>query len=112
VGDTTITVRTRNALDVLRSTRPGPIVLKLDVEGYEGVLLRNLLLSGVLCARVTTLFAEWHSLYPQDAGSMPLETLGVYRWMLQTYNPNYTQLDRGWFPRGDSTCNTTLLGWA
>ena len=56
VGEHRVRVRTVNALSVIRHAPPGPVALKIDVEGYEGRLMRNLLLSGVLCQRVQNLF--------------------------------------------------------
>lgn len=38
----------------------GPLALKLDVEGAEAKVLRNMLLSGVLCRRVHNSRVEWH----------------------------------------------------
>ena len=115
VGENTVVVRTVNALELLRAVDPGPIALKIDVKGYEGRLMRNLLLSGVLCTRVPDLFVEWHTsrqIDARDRGSMPAQTLDVYRWMLRTYNPNASRLEKAWLPFGDRTCNTTLLNWA
>ena len=115
VGENKVLVRTVNALELLRAVDPGPIALKIDVEGYEGRLLRNLILSGVLCDRVPELFVEWHvsaQIDARDRGSMPAQTLDVYRWMLSTYNPNASALIKAWLPWADSTCNTTLLQWA
>jgi len=91
----------------------GPLALKLDVEGAEANVLRNMLLSGVLCRRVHNLWVEWHSAallgadnvrdVPPVAGvpSRPsLTTIhAVYRWMLQSYSGGARQNASGVYGR-------------
>ncbi|EOD13160.1 hypothetical protein EMIHUDRAFT_103951 [Emiliania huxleyi CCMP1516] len=122
VGEHRVRVRTVNALSVIRHAPPGPVALKIDVEGYEGRLMRNLLLSGVLCQRVQNLFVEWHLMasqvdkrdlhHPDEDIEMPPQTMAVYKWMLSTFNPKAKALGRNWQPLADSSCNLTLLNWS
>lgn len=60
VGMNTVKVQTVNVVEYLRSLPARHIALKIDVEGSEYHLLRDLMLSGVLCERVDSLWVEWH----------------------------------------------------
>jgi len=88
------------------------VVLKLDVEGYEFGLLRDLLVSGALCMHVDDLFVEWH------AGRINWHSLGLpvpegslqkaYSWMLQS-----VQGHKIYMPSElSSHCRTLLGSWA
>ena len=86
VGENRMTVRTVDALRCFARRRRGPLrsrstwrcaslrgsllnrfdaaplsVLPSPPQGYEGRLMRNLLLSGVMCRRVQNLWVEWHT---------------------------------------------------
>lgn len=89
----TTTVETVDALSFLSSLPRTSIALKVDVEGYEHLVLRDLLLSGVLCERVANLWVEWHTARQLGAaanapvapgGPSPTSISDTYRWMLRT----------------------------
>lgn len=107
VGTSTIRVRTVDALRFLR-TVDGPIALKLDVEGSEYTILRDLLLSGLLCERVHNLFVEWQD----PPRNLPAAIQASTRWMLETHNSNHSALSRAWLPHGHEGCVTHLSRWA
>ena len=111
VGDNTATVRTVDATSFLDSVRGGPIALKLDVEGSEYDILRDLLMSGVLCKRVETLWVEFHSTRDGTVGT-PARVDGVFRWMLETHNKSTRALQQAWLPYTSARCATTLLQWS
>ena len=86
-----VLVRTLDAVRYVRSlptwTRGQHVAFKLDVEGSEFTMLRELLVSGALCAHVDTLWVEWHGGGRLDWRSLGLpihETslAAVYKWML------------------------------
>ena len=58
VGEHPIQVRTLDAVTYLRSLTAPRISVKLDVEGSEFELLRDLLASGALCERVENFWIE------------------------------------------------------
>ena len=84
--------------------------LKIDVEGFELDLLRELLSSGVLCERVDDLYVEWHA---EDASAGPEAAArrDVLQWMLRAHNKSWRELERAWQPYGSARCRTTLLKW-
>ena len=85
----TVVVRTIDAVRYVRSLRAGHVALKLDLEGSEFQLLRDLLVSGALCEKVDLLWVEYHG-----SGRINWRSLGlpvresdltkVYTWMLST----------------------------
>ena len=86
VGANTTTVHTVDATAFLDSVGSGaPIALKLDVEGSEYDILRDLMLSGVLCRRVETLWVEFHAAEGATKGT-PTRVDKVFKWMLETHN--------------------------
>jgi FkbM family methyltransferase len=113
VGDNTTTVRTVDATPFLDAVggRGGPIALKLDVEGSEYDILRDLLMSGVLCKRVETLWVEFHSTRDGAVGT-PARVDEVFKWMLETHNENARALQQAWLPYTSARCSTTLLQWS
>ena len=124
VGKHQVTVRTVDGVAHLKEIRSDlPLALKLDVEGYEGPLLRNLMLSGVLCQRVHALWVEWHynrtagSGPPRELPSVPLGTNAVMQWMLLTQGDPWRRphATDGYSsesqPYVSPHCNTTLLRW-
>ena len=118
-------------LEALARQRPGrPIVAKLDVEGLETVLVRELLVSGVLCKHVHALFVEWHS--SAQLGKAATSALSgaprgiheAFKWMLPDRQLGRQRLLRnfssqhgsdrafrreGWDP---TRCGTALLDWS
>lgn len=62
VRSNSISVLATDGVDFLREVGRAnlPVTLKVDVEGFEFELLRELLVSGVLCNHVNELFIEWH----------------------------------------------------
>ena len=111
VGDHTTTVRTVDATPFLDSVgrRGVPIALKLDVEGSEYDILRDLLMSGVLCRHVENLWVEFHPTRDATVGT-PASVDEVFKWMLQTHNVS-TQT-HAWLPYKSARCATTLLHWS
>ena len=130
-------VRTIDGLAHLRAVRPGPVALKVDVEGMEHLVLRDLLLSGVLCERVSNLWVEWHTAKQlgqaatapaAGGGPSPTAINEVYKWMLRTAGPGARQrahISRPSRQRNKTvtqeatvepgmaaTCQTRLLEWA
>ena len=111
VGDNPTTVRAVDATSFLDSVRGGPIALKLDVEGSEYDILRDLLMSGVLCKRVETLWVEFHSTRDGTVGT-PVRVAEVFKWMLETHNGSTRALQQAWLPYTSARCATTLLQWS
>ena len=111
VGDHTTTVRTVDATPFLDAVgrRGGPIALKLDVEGSEYDILRDLLMSGVLCKRVENLWVEFHPTWDATVGT-PAGVDEVFKWMLQSHNR--TTQTHAWLPYKSARCATTLLHWS
>ena len=89
VSDHQTRVRTVDAVSYLRQTRARNISLKIDIEGSEYEVLRDLFVSGVLCDKVDNLWVEWHG-----GGRIDWRTLGLpthegeivkmLSWMLRT----------------------------
>ena len=112
VGDHTTVVRTVDATPFLGTVgRGGPISLKLDVEGSEYDILRDLLMSGVLCKRVKNLWVEFHPTRDATIGT-PTRVDEVFKWMLQTHNDSTHALQQAWLPYPSARCATTLLQWS
>ena len=61
-------------------------IFKIDVEGAEFALMRDLLTSGALCARVDNLWMDWHpSRISWAKVRLPIseqEIFKMYNWML------------------------------
>lgn len=108
-----IQVQTLDAVRLLRSVNATRVALKLDVEGMEFQLLRDLLASGVLCERVDHLWVEFHG-----SGRINYQTLGlpmkennlqaVYEWMLHTFQDRRIYTPQQLSPH----CRTMLMRWA
>ena len=98
--DTTV-VRTVDGVNFLRGLDRGvPIELKMDIEGSEEEVVRDLISSGVLCERVSNLWVEWHDTgkHKRPNESAPWISLNlpgavrpesgsvkaVYKWMLRS----------------------------
>lgn len=113
VGDKTTRVRTVDTTSFLRvlGARGKPIAMKLDVEGSEYDILRNILLSGVLCKRVHTLWVEFHEARDASEGT-PTHISAVLKWMLETHNESARALQKAWLPHPSAVCATTLLPWS
>ena len=79
------------------------------MEGSEYDILRDLLMSGVLCKRVETLWIEFHSTRDGTVGT-PERVDEVFRWMLETHNESTRPLP--WLPYASARCATTLLQWS
>ena len=89
VGDNQVTVRTVNAVSWLRSRTAKTIALKIDVEGSEFTMLRELIGSGVLCDRVEDLWIEWHQgrVNHREIG-LPMKAeyvRALFTWMFTTF---------------------------
>ena len=111
VGANTTTVHTVDATAFLDSVGSGaPIALKLDVEGSEYDILRDLMMSGVLCRRVETLWVEFHAAEGATKGT-PTRVDEVFKWMLETHNESTHALQQAWLPYKSARCVTTLLQW-
>mmetsp|Transcript_31271 Transcript_31271/g.51782 ORF Transcript_31271/g.51782 Transcript_31271/m.51782 type:complete len:282 (+) Transcript_31271:172-1017(+) len=101
------------------------VVLKLDVEGLEFELLRELLISGVLCRVVDDLFIEWHDgRFPWQEAGLPLKARDIsllYGWMLHYNVTQERNLVRGNVQRTPLAkaaarhshhCKTVLFHWS
>lgn len=85
VGNHQTTVRTADATAFLtRLHSTAPIALKLDVEGSEYDILRDLMMSGVLCRSVSTLWVEFHATNGAEIGT-PHQAQQVFEWMLRSH---------------------------
>jgi hypothetical protein len=104
-------VKKMDAVALLRTLpRSLPVALKIDVEGHEYELLRDLLITGALCKHVDSLFVEWHSTAEGLPGT-PRSLDQAMQWMLSTHNPRWSELSKEWRPIGGPVCRTTLLKW-
>ena len=86
-------------------------VLKIDVEGFEFTLMRDLIVSGVLCSVVTNLFVEWHPSIDWKREGLPEEEPrleNVYKWLLR-FKINRTGYEH--VPLATRHCRTTLMRW-
>ena len=83
-----VSVRTLDFVHYLRALRVPVVSLWLDAEGAEFEILRDLLTSGVLCARVDNLWMDWHpSRFDWRKEKLPtseVEMHKVYKWMLES----------------------------
>lgn len=113
VGENQVLVHTLDAVAYLRSQTARRISIKLDVEGSEFTMLRDLLVSGALCERVDNFWIEWHG-----GGRVNWRTLGlpvpenevqkVYSWMMRTVQGNQIVVPGDLSPH----CRTFLGNWA
>lgn len=113
VGENQVMVRTLDAVRYLRALRAPRISIKLDVEGSEFTILRDLLVSGALCEKADDLWVEWHG-----GGRINWQTLGlpqredamqkVYSWMLRSVGGNKIVVPGDLSPH----CRTFLGNWA
>ena len=87
VGETATKVTTVDAVNFLAALRPGPISLKVDIEGTEFPVMRHLLMSGVLCRRVHNLWVEWHN--PSAGEHLSADT---FQWLLTMHDRNASEL--------------------
>ena len=88
-----------------------PVSLKIDVEGFEFTLMRDLIVSGVLCSVVTNLFVEWHPSIDWKREGLPEEEPrleNVYKWLLR-FGINRTGYEH--VPHPTRHCRTTLMRW-
>ena len=113
IGTNTTIVQSIDATRFLETlgARDGPIALKLDVEGSEYNILRNLFLSGVLCKHVHTLWVEFHGAQDATAGT-PAHIDTFFKWMLESHNESTRALQKAWLPYPSAVCATTLLPWS
>lgn len=112
-GENRVMVRTLDAVAYLRSLTAKHISIKLDVEGSEYTLLRDLLVSGALCEYVDNFWIEWHG-----GGRVNWRTIGLpvpedeamkmYSWMLRTVQGNNIVVPSQLSPH----CRTFLGNWA
>eukprot|EP00316_Scyphosphaera_apsteinii_P010032 CAMPEP_0119310060 /NCGR_PEP_ID=MMETSP1333-20130426/17679_1 /TAXON_ID=418940 /ORGANISM="Scyphosphaera apsteinii, Strain RCC1455" /LENGTH=249 /DNA_ID=CAMNT_0007314177 /DNA_START=315 /DNA_END=1065 /DNA_ORIENTATION=- len=102
VGNNSIQVQMVDGVAFLRKIgkRDLPLALKIDVEAYEFVLIKELLRTGVLCELVDELFVEWH---PGRASwreeGLPIHDNELHKallWMLHYNSTEQTRLVRGW----------------
>ena len=118
VGRSVVVAPSVDGVAFLRSLRKRygrdiKVALKLDVEGYEFALMRDLLVSGALCTIVSELFVEWHtgSIDWRQEG-LPVEDKqmeSVYKWLLR-FAVNATGRYEH-VPRISPHCRTQLLRW-
>ena len=113
VGENKVTVRTLDAVRYIRSLPNKHIALKLDVEGSEFEILRDLLVSGALCERVDFLWIEWHTggRINWKKRGLPIsegELTKVYSWMLGSVQNRRIVV----MPDLSPHCRTFLGRWA
>ena len=109
VGSITQRVRVVDAVRVVADlgARGVPVALKLDIEGTEYDVLRDLVLTGLLCRHVQTLWVEFH----RPAAPAPESGAAALEWMLRSHNASWEALQREWLPLASERCATTLLRW-
>lgn len=109
VGRTTQSVRVVDLVRVVADLGATgvPIALKLDIEGTEHEVLRDLVLTGTLCRHLRTLWVEFH----QPAAPAPASSRAAFEWMLRSHNASWEALQREWLPLASARCVTTLLRW-
>ena len=113
VNETQVSVRTLDAVSFVRSLKAKRISIKLDVEGSEFEILRDLIVSGTLCQRVDNIWIEWHG-----AGRINWKTMGlptsekemqkVYTWMIRSVGNRKIILPEHLSPH----CRTFMGTWA
>jgi len=86
-----------------------PVALKLDIEGTEYEVLRDLMLTGLLCRHVQTLWVEFHQ--PAAPAPAPAPSRPAFEWTLRSHNASWEALEREWLPLASARCATTLLRW-
>ena len=83
-----ISVRTLDVVRYLKGLRAKSVGMALDAEGAEFEMLRDLLLSGALCAKVDDLWLDWHptriSWSQEKLPTLDIEMHKIYKWMLST----------------------------
>ena len=85
----TIMVKTIDLVRYLKGLRVRSVGMSLDTEGSEFELLRDLMLSGVLCSKVDDLWVDWHpggriSWSKERLPTKDDEMHKVYKWMLNS----------------------------
>ena len=113
VGENTVTVQTWDAVRYLRALSAPHVSLKLDVEGTEFEMLRDLLVSGVLCEKVDNLWIEWHGGGRINWKSLNLpmqeaQMQKMYTWLLSTVQSRRITTRQDLSPH----CRTFLGRWA
>ena len=113
VNETTVTVRTLDAVKFIMGLRAPHISLKVDVEGSEFEILRDLIVSGALCQKVDNIWVEWHG-----GGRINWRTLGlpanekevqtVYEWMIRHVGNRNPMTPQELSPH----CRTFMGTWA
>ena len=97
VGEHPIQVRTLDAVTYLRSLTAPRISVKLDVEGSEFELLRDLLASGALCERVENFWIECTCAYlpPPCPSRLVLTHQRTSDSCLRSYNDSLASAGHG-----------------
>ena len=114
VGSHQIKVRTIDAVRYLRSLpRHLHVALKIDVEGVEFELLRDLIASGALCDHVDNLWVEWHGSSRVNYRTLGLpvkedQLVRMYSWMFFTFQGRKIGFPHQLSPH----CRTILMQWA
>ena len=65
-----------------RRRRAGPVILKMDVEGAEYGILRELVGSGLMCSRIHAFVIEWHRKKLDNTSSVPSAVDATLEWLL------------------------------
>ena len=61
-----------------------PVILKMDIEGAEYSIMRELVSSGFMCHNVDVLVVEWHRGKLNASLAVPLEVDTTLQWLLST----------------------------
>jgi len=106
-----VRVRTLDIVHYLRALKVPSIAMWLSVEGAEFEMMRDLLTSGVLCAKVDNLWMDWHpnriEWKKERLPTSDVEMYHVYKWMLTSMDNSAKHQTGTADP--DSHCKTAMF---
>jgi hypothetical protein len=106
-----IRVKTLDIVKYLRALpRSTNVGLMLDAEGAEFEMMRDVMMSGTLCAKVDDLWMDWHpARFDWKKAKLPaseIEMHKVYKWMLESMDNSAKHRTGAADP--DSHCKTVM----
>jgi Methyltransferase FkbM domain len=89
-----------------RSDESGHVLIRMDIEGSEFAILRDLVDDGILCRSVNKLVIEWHAKHFQP---QPYCVQAMYEWMLSNPKCSVQMESTYQAPPIRADCNGWLL---
>jgi Methyltransferase FkbM domain len=89
-----------------RSDPNGHVLIRMDIEGSEFAILRDLVNSGVLCKKVNKFVIEWHAMH---FNPRPDCVRAMYEWMISSPKCKVQMQSIYKYPPVQADCNGWLL---